>query len=327
MEPSNTRSLSHGLAVLLALFLFVSFMGIFQQDLAAEDAEGVSRVSEVCLNCHDGFDKSLANSPHHISKDALNGPDAPVTCTDCHHGDARHYEDDPEQYPMMIPAAAEVPDEAEICSTCHLTGHQQNMMENNVHARNDVNCSGCHKIHDSEEVALLKDKQVDMCMSCHPGVEGQFAQPYRHPVNDDIVLCSECHMTLDDMQTELAQNGSDACTECHYEFQGPFPFEHQAAVDYSTEEGGCVSCHSPHGSAQPRMLKQPYEPPHYQLCTQCHSVPPGHNYNTHHGTEWAGMACNECHTDIHGSYFSRSLLSEALEAQGCFTVGCHPPGR
>ena len=33
--------------------------------------------------------------------------------------------------------------------------------------------------------------------------------------------------------------------------EGPFPYEHQATLDYSTEEGGCMNCHSPHGSAQP----------------------------------------------------------------------------
>jgi predicted CXXCH cytochrome family protein len=115
--------------------------------------------------------------------------------------------------------------------------------------------------------------------------------------------------------------------DCHNEFQGPFPFEHQATVDYSTEEGGCINCHDPHGSAQPRMLKQPYEAPHFQLCTQCHGVPPLHNQNARHGDRWAGLACNDCHTDIHGSYTSRVFLSESLEAEGCFTAGCHPPGR
>ena len=319
--------MSHGLAFVLVLFLVVSTIGIFQQDLAAEDAEDVPRVSEVCLGCHEGQDATLALSRHRLAAEALDGADALVTCTDCHHGDARHYEDDPEQYPMTNPADVEVPDAGHICSTCHLNSHQQNMMEDNVHARNDVNCSGCHRVHGGKDVGLLKAKEYELCLGCHPSVEGQFAQPYRHPVNDDIVRCSECHLTLDETRTELSLNGSNACLDCHNEFQGPFPFEHQATVDYSTEEGGCVSCHSPHGSAQPRMLNQPYGPPHYQLCTQCHAVPPGHNYNSQHGTRWAGLACNDCHTDIHGSYTSRSLLSESLEGEGCFKAGCHPPGR
>ena len=50
-----------------------------------------------------------------------------------------------------------------------------------------------------------------------------------------------------------------------------------------------MTCHEPHGSALPKMVKQPYEPPHYQLCSQCHSVP-RHNSNPMHGTTFAGRA-------------------------------------
>ena len=113
-----------------------------------------------------------------------------------------------------------------------------------------------------------------------------------------------------------------ACFSCHNEFQMPFPYEHQATVDFSIEEGACLNCHEPHGSNLPRMLKQPYEGPHYQLCSQCHSVPK-HNYNTFHGTQWAGVPCNDCHVDIHGSYTSQYFFTPELQSQGCINAGCH----
>lgn len=331
MEASNRRSLSHGFALVLVVLLVPLLAGLFQRNLAAEGAEeeeaAPPRVSGVCLDCHEGYDATLAKNPHHLSADALDGADARVTCTDCHPGDSRHYEEDPEQFPRTNPATASVPETGHICSTCHMNSHQQNMMEDNVHAEYDVNCLGCHKIHGSKQTSLLKTDQLELCESCHTQVQGEFAQPFRHPVNDHIVVCTDCHMTLDRTRTELSTNGSNVCFQCHNEFQGPFPFEHQATLDYSTEEGGCLNCHAPHGSAQPRMLKQPYEPPHFQLCTQCHGVPPLHNQNSKHGNRWAGLACNECHTDIHGSYISRDFLSESLEAEGCFKAGCHSPGR
>jgi hypothetical protein len=71
------------------------------------------------------------------------------------------------------------------------------------------------------------------------------------------------------------------------------------------------------------MLTQPYEPPHFQLCTQCHMIPPGHNSNPQHGTRWMGLACNTCHTDTHGSYTNRLFLSETLAVDGCLKAGCH----
>jgi DmsE family decaheme c-type cytochrome len=196
------------------------------------------------------------------------------------------------------------------------------MLEKNVHTANDVSCSGCHSVHASKHVSLLKTAESQLCMDCHARVEGQFARPYHHPVQEGIVRCSECHLTLDQTSRALSNNGTNVCLNCHGEFAGPFPHEHQATLDHSTEEGGCLTCHDPHGSSLPRMVKQPYAPPHYQLCTQCHSVP-RHFSNSFHGTTWAGLACNDCHTDIHGSYDNRLFVNESLKAQGCFNSGCH----
>jgi DmsE family decaheme c-type cytochrome len=226
---------------------------------------------------------------------------------------------------MKSPAKLSAREEGVLCATCHQTSHQQNMVERNVHMASDISCSACHSVHESKAPVLLKAAEKSLCVDCHRGVEGAFAKPYRHPVNEGIVKCSDCHSTLSETRRELSLNGTNMCMKCHGEFEGPFPYEHQATVDYSTEEGGCVSCHEPHGSYLPRMVRQPYEAPHFQLCTQCHAVPPRHNANLQHGTAWAGLSCSECHTDIHGSYSNRLFLSETLVGQGCFTAGCHQP--
>ncbi len=283
-------------------------------------AQTKPRASKVCLDCHTGQDSIMAATDHRLP--AAEGPAARIACTDCHAGDQRHWEEDPKQYPMTDPAKLNAGSEARVCASCHQNAHQQNALERNVHAANDVNCSACHSVHRSTHPALLRQAESGLCYGCHGDVAGQFAKPYRHPVNDQILKCSDCHMTLDQTRRPLSRNGTNVCTKCHAEFEGPFPFEHQATVDYSTEEGGCISCHEPHGSSLPRMLNQPYEPPNFQLCTQCHSVP-GHNLNPMHGTQWAGVPCNECHTDIHGSYVSHLFLSESLQSRGCFNAGCH----
>jgi DmsE family decaheme c-type cytochrome len=289
-------------------------------DVSAADGP---RASKVCLDCHDGRDKTLADTGHQLPSGDLDAPDAMVACTDCHGNDRRHWEEDAEKYPMTIPSKVDAIAEARICSACHQNSHQQNMAERNVHMRNDVNCSACHSVHESKHPALLRQAEVTLCLGCHTDVQGQFAKPYRHPVDNGIVKCSECHITLDETRRELTLNGTNVCTKCHAEMQGPFPYEHQATLDFSTEEGGCLSCHQPHGSYLPRMLNQPYEAPHFQLCTQCHSYPPGHLNNMNHGTLWAGKACNDCHVDIHGSYDNRLFVNEDLKSQGCFKGGCH----
>jgi DmsE family decaheme c-type cytochrome len=250
------------------------------------------------------------------------GATAVVACTDCHAGDRKHWEENPAANPMSNPAKVGVAAEARVCSGCHQNAHQQNVLERNVHAAHDVSCSGCHRVHGSKHTSLLTKPESQLCLDCHGRVEGQFARPYRHPVPEGIIRCSECHLTLDQTARELSQNGTGVCMKCHAEFAGPFPHEHQATLEHSTDEGGCLSCHDPHGSALPRMVVQPYEPPHYQLCSQCHAVP-RHNSNTMHGTSFAGVPCNDCHVDIHGSYDNRLFVNESLKAQGCFNSGCH----
>jgi DmsE family decaheme c-type cytochrome len=305
--------------VWVACALLAALVIVSHHDLSAQDDV---RLSQVCLDCHTGQDASLAATPHRLRADALDGPEAPVACTDCHTGDRRHWEEDAEQYGMTDPSVSGARAEARLCSACHQSAHQQNMLERNVHTSSGVNCSACHSIHGSRLAGLLKKAERALCLDCHASVEGQFARPFRHPVEEGVVRCSECHLTLDETQRELSLNGTNVCMRCHGEFEGPFPYEHQATVDYSTDEGGCLTCHQAHGSYLPRLLKQPYAPPHFAICAQCHSVP-RHNANAMHGTRWAGVPCGECHADIHGSYTSRLFLSESLEGLGCFSVGCH----
>ena len=254
--------------------------------------------------------------------DSHEGAAAIVACTDCHAGDRKHWEDDPVANPMSNPAKVGAAAEALVCSGCHQNAHQQNMLEKNVHPANGVSCSECHSVHGSKHASLLKTSENRLCLDCHRRVEGQFARPYRHPVPEGIIRCTECHSSVDQTARALSQNGTGVCLKCHGEFAGPFPYEHQATLDHSAEEGGCLSCHEPHGSALPRMVKQPHASPHFPLCTQCHAVP-RHVSNTMHGTSFAGVPCNDCHTDIHGSYDNRLFVNQSLKSQGCFNSGCH----
>jgi predicted CXXCH cytochrome family protein len=85
--------------------------------------------------------------------------------------------------------------------------------------------------------------------------------------------------------------------------QGPFVFEHQPV---KTE--GCVSCHVPHGSPNPHMMKQSNL---NLLCLQCHtassfSAAPG--TPQFHSQAAQFQACIICHTAIHGSNFDRHFM-------------------
>lgn len=302
---------------------FIAVGGALLIGLAAAEPAAAAHPGETdaCLDCHDDQAANLSRSYHAVAED---GRPTGISCTDCHTGSSAHWEDDPEIHPMTNPAELDAAGAATSCAGCHTNPHQANQAALSPHARAGVTCTACHQVHGARLGAGLKDEETALCYGCHGAQRGEFARPYSHPVRDGgFMACSACHLSGDDdTGTAVRLRSNDTCLECHPEFRGPFPHDHQAAVDYTTEEGGCVACHEPHGSYAPHLLKQPYEAPHFQLCSQCHTVPL-HQFNSAHGSDWAGVACNECHTDIHGSYDNRFYLSRTLESQGCLAVGCH----
>lgn len=277
--------------------------------------------SDVCLQCHEDVGAGMKGTAHDLAASKL------VACVSCHAGPSTAlHVDDPDTYKPVIPANLPADSMTALCTTCHADPHAVNMIERDPHGDADMSCNACHKIHDNKHAALLKDKENDTCLGCHQGVRAGFAMPDHHPLDEGVVACRDCHIEIAQSKKQRNTMGGpgESCLKCHGEMQGPFPYEHEAAVNYSVNEGGCMNCHNPHGSTWPKLLKQSYQAPHYSLCSQCHSVPK-HLNNYQHGTQWAGVPCGDCHVDVHGSYTSRFLLDPSLETQGCYLGGggCH----
>ncbi|MCK4774679.1 MAG: hypothetical protein KAT30_07825, partial [Candidatus Krumholzibacteria bacterium] len=172
MNGSTRRFLFVFFAAVFGVTALAVLHPIYDRGLSAQDEE---RVSEVCMDCHDVQQEALLGTPHQILTE--NDVQHPVACTDCHPGDARHYDDDPEEYAMTNPASLEAWNEAQVCGRCHENAHQQNMLERNVHLANRVNCSDCHRVHvvhgadstygggqyrETHYAGLLKNNEVDL---------------------------------------------------------------------------------------------------------------------------------------------------------------------
>jgi len=282
-------------------------------------AQNPSVDDETCLACHEDAPNALKGTAH----DPI-GTDV-IDCVDCHVGPATAmHVDDPDTYKPIIPANLPADSLSAVCTACHKDPHALNLYERDPHADAQMSCTACHKIHNNKYVGLLKGPENTVCLECHASVRSDFALPSHHPEMEGVVACRDCHMEIAQSPKQHAVGGpGEACLQCHGRMQGPFPYEHEPAVNYSANDGGCLNCHNPHGSAFPMLLKQSYESPQFLLCSQCHTVPPKHLNNMKHGTMWAGVPCYECHTDIHGSYTSLHLLDASLQTQGCLKAGCH----
>jgi len=300
--------------VLVAGFSLTALCVAFQ----ARSEEPAAIPSGVCLDCHEDAPNALKGTAH----DPLGVK--VVACASCHVGPATAMHLDDEDHRPIIPAKLPADSMTMVCTACHQDPHALNLYERDPHGDADLSCAACHKIHNNNEFPmLLKGPENTVCLDCHASVRSDFALTTHHPVPDDVVSCRDCHIEIAQSPRQRTAGGpGETCVNCHGSMQGPFPYEHDPVVAYSVNDGGCLNCHNAHGSEFPMMLKQSYESPHFSLCSQCHVVPK-HLNNMKHGTLWAGVACNECHSDIHGSYTSPHLLDPSLELQGCLTAGCH----
>jgi predicted CXXCH cytochrome family protein len=93
-------------------------------------------------------------------------------------------------------------------------------------------------------------------------------------------------------------SGGGACVDCHSEKEGPFIFPHPPV-----DRPGCISCHAPHGSTNPRLLTRRSIS---HLCLECHTdVPAFHDLGR---TRY--QDCQTCHAAVHGSNRDPRLIEE-----------------
>jgi DmsE family decaheme c-type cytochrome len=275
--------------------------------------------SETCQVCHEDIFKAFAKNPHHsVEQDKRRGFQTRA-CESCHGPGEKHAESADAtliRNPLKL-AAAEAD---KMCLGCHLNQPTHIGRLQSSHAKDQVACTSCHKMHDSRPEAPEGPKGLvarnpsdvnQLCAGCHSNVWAQFQRPNHHKLPEGAMSCVDCHNPHGSVRTAMAQSfaaNEPGCLNCHGDKRGPFTFEH-APVRFE----GCASCHEPHGSANPRMLVR------HEVriqCLECHAslptvktsvagvVPPAF----HDLRSPRYQNCTVCHQKIHGSYVDRNLL-------------------
>ena len=155
-----------------------------------------------------------------------------------------------------IPSTIAPAETDRICLTCHLNQPTHAGRILSSHAKNQVACTACHKIHANGPFGLVARKPAavnELCAGCHVSVWAQFQKPYTHRLVQNAMSCVDCHNPHGSFRpghdaVHFRRTSRDAF-KCHSEVRGPFTFEH-APVRFE----GCGTCHEAHGSANPRML-------------------------------------------------------------------------
>lgn len=184
----------------------------------------------------------------------------------------------------------------------------------------------------------IDNKHKNMiCEQCHKG--GMQIGWKGSPHQRNGVACVSCHYVMErrsDDSLFVAENASAACFRCHLDKKG----QTLKSAHMPVREGkmGCESCHNPHGSGNPKMLKAGSI---NDTCYSCHAEKRGpfvwehapvrescSNCHDPHGSNNPGMLtakgpflCTNCHQ--YGGHVNMPRYNRASAPYGQGCINCH----
>ncbi len=248
-----------------------------------------------CATCHDEVVPAFRSGPHGRAMEAAAPGTVERACVACH-GPARQHMDDPspENIRRIPPPGA--------CLGCHPAAQADMARHLPGHDRAGIRCLDCHTPGHAGTPArpMLRAAPADLCGGCHQQERAAARMPFAHREGSQPFACTNCHAVHGGtMQGRLLEGrAGGSCVSCHGEKAGPFVFPHPPrAVD------GCVACHQPHGSPNPRLLRRRTV---FSLCLECHAgIPAFHDLS-----QARYRACQTCHAAVHGSNRDPRLIDE-----------------
>jgi DmsE family decaheme c-type cytochrome len=278
----------------------------------AQQAAFAGGGAQTCLKCHDTDAKvtPILQTPHAMTGDK-HTPFAQDGCEDCHGPSAAHVASRSNSPAVLFKGPNKSPAAVRNaqCLTCHENGLRMNW-QGSAHEVNDKACNDCHTIHIAKDPVLVKATQPETCFTCHPRQRADSMKLSHHPIREGKVVCSDCHNphgAVGDTKLLKEFTVNETCYTCHAEKRGPLLWEHQPVRE------NCTNCHTPHGSNEPRLMKERMN----FLCSSCHSAASNNSggaFGGPHSIPFRGPGtpsfnsalanqrqCLNCHSQIHGS--------------------------
>jgi DmsE family decaheme c-type cytochrome len=263
-----------------------------------DGADAIYIGSKRCLDCHASqaaeFDKTLMGRIGKTQKGKME-------CENCHGPGSAHVKAGGGRGVGGIisfrpnDSSRKAEENNAICLSCHERG-DRTYWNGSTHETRGLACTNCHTIMKSVSVKhqMKTAFEPDTCFQCHKDRRAQMFRSSHMPLREGKITCSNCHNPHGSFTDALLRENSinDNCYKCHAEKRGPFLFEHAPVRE------NCLNCHDPHGSVNEALLKISRP----RLCAECHGFDHEGGIATGPKTRFSfGRACNNCHTQIHGS--------------------------
>ena len=204
---------------------------------------------------------------------------------------------------------ARSPQEANACESCHGPGKAH------VDAGGGKGKGGLITFARNDPTPVEKRNAV--CLDCHAKGARLFWKGSTHESRD--VACTNCHKIMEAVspKAQLAKETMiDTCGQCHLQKKAQV-LSRSSHMPLREGKMTCASCHNPHGTASPTLLK---EPSVNETCYTCHAEKRGPVLWGHPPVE---ESCANCH-EAHGSNHEKMLkLAVPRLCQRCHQVG-HP---
>ncbi len=190
------------------------------------------------------------------------------------------------------------------CETCHGPGQ--------------AHVDAGDKTHIKRFAAMPSREANATCLTCHSkGSHSEFQGSMHDARNVSCVTCHSVHTPKSQKAQLKTVSVAQTCETCHkQESMKVRKFGHMPVREGKMD---CVSCHSPHGSTNVRMLKVGNHV--NESCASCHAEKRGPFLWEHSA---ARENCASCH-DPHGSNNDRMLIAkEPMLCQRCHVASRHP---
>jgi|APFre7841882590_1041340.scaffolds.fasta_scaffold01066_4 DmsE family decaheme c-type cytochrome len=164
--------------------------------------------------------------------------------------------------------------------------------------------------------ALSKDKQTEMCQTCHDrGAKTDWAGSLHETRG---LACQDCHSVHSPgaAKAQLKTVETELCFSCHKQKQAQF----FRASHHPIREGKmeCSSCHNPHAVQEGKLVDQAAVT---ETCYQCHAEKRGPFLWEHIPVREDCMTCHEAHGSNHMKMLK---VKEPFLCQRCHSDTRHP---